>query len=151
METALAGLDAQGLQLLTSGKVKELSHQLFLKQAPELLVRSRSCSSLRRAGEDLLRRKIEQILPERLAAETAALKTQISSEAAQRRRLFAELKLRAKHSAEQAQAATRPVPVRGATRFRSMDPPAKRPALATKRAVIRVDQSASDLQVYHMM
>ena len=46
----------------------------------------------------------------------------ISSEAAQRRRLFAELKLRAKHSAEQAQqAATRPVPVRGATRQEGWD------------------------------
>jgi hypothetical protein len=45
----------------------------------------------------------------------------ISSEVAQRRRLFAELKLRAKHSAEQAQAATRPVPVRGATRQEGWD------------------------------
>ena len=150
MQTALAELDQEGLELLTAGKVKELSHQIFLKAAPELISRSRSASSLQRAGQDVLRRKIEKLLPERLAAETAELRKQISSEVLERRRLFAELKMRAKASADAA--VVRPTAVRGATRFRDhVEIPAKRPALNTKRAVIRVDQSASDLATYEML
>ncbi|CAK9032360.1 unnamed protein product [Durusdinium trenchii] len=153
MQTALRELDSEGLQLLKAGKVPELSHQLFMKSAPDLM---HPRGKLQTAGQDLLQRKISRELPQRVAAETATLRKQIDAEIRERRRLFADLRQRAKTAASAAVARSAPGPVRGATRFRPLElsrPPTREfPTWpVTKRAVVGVDRSASDLATFRML